>query len=105
MHGPWLDVAGRRVVVAGAARSGVAAARLLSERGAAVTLSDVNTAVPGLEDLPGVRLELGGHGLETFTGADLVVLSPGVPATQPAVASPLASTTRSFSTGRTRTSQ
>src|SRR5262245_42950764 len=34
----------------------------------------------------GVALELGGHQLATFIGADLVVLSPGVPPDQPAVA-------------------
>ena len=34
---------------------------------------------------PGVALELGGHRDETFAGADLVVLSPGVPPEQPAV--------------------
>ena len=33
----------------------------------------------------GVALELGGHKTETFTSADLVVLSPGVPLDQPAV--------------------
>src|SRR6185295_9772708 len=33
----------------------------------------------------GVQLELGGHRTETFTGADLVVLSPGVPPETPAV--------------------
>src|SRR5262245_23686370 len=34
----------------------------------------------------GVTLELGGHLPATFTGADLVVLSPGVPPDQPVVA-------------------
>ena len=34
--------------------------------------------VLSLED-EGVRLELGGHRAETFTGAALVVVSPGVP--------------------------
>ena len=33
----------------------------------------------------GVQLELGGHKTETFTSADLVVLSPGVPPEQPVV--------------------
>src|SRR6185295_10252383 len=32
-----------------------------------------------------VTLELGGHKTDTFTSADLVVLSPGVPPEQPAV--------------------
>ena len=81
-------VRGKRVVVAGAARSGIAAAQLLVRRGAAVTLSDVRAGLDCAKELEsaGVRLELGGHRMETFTGADLVVLSPGVPGDQEAVA-------------------
>jgi UDP-N-acetylmuramoylalanine--D-glutamate ligase len=81
------SVAGRRVVVAGAARSGVAAAELLVRRGATVTLSDVRTEIAEAAELQavGVVLELGGHQEATFTGADLIVLSPGVPANQPPV--------------------
>lgn len=75
------------MTVAGAATSGIAAAELLAQRGAVVTLSDVRAAVPDAEPLRrlGVQLELGGHQPATFTGADLVVLSPGVPPEQPAV--------------------
>src|SRR5262245_15276155 len=32
----------------------------------------------------GVQVELGGHKVETFTSADLIVTSPGVPVEQPA---------------------
>jgi UDP-N-acetylmuramoylalanine--D-glutamate ligase len=69
------------VTVAGAARSGIAAAELLARRGARVTLSEARADAPGTEPLRalGVTLELGGHQTETFAGADLVVLSPGVP--------------------------
>jgi UDP-N-acetylmuramoylalanine--D-glutamate ligase len=82
------DVTGQRVTVAGAARSGIAAAAELARRGARVTLSDVRAEVPGTGPLreAGVVLELGGHRRETFTGADLVVLSPGVAVDQPDVA-------------------
>ena len=82
------SVRGKRVTVAGAARSGIAAATLLVGRGAHVTLSDVRRDVPDAEGLQalGVELELGGHNEETFTNADLVVVSPGVPPEQPAVA-------------------
>jgi len=76
------SVRGSNVVVVGAARSGVAAARLLAGRGARVTLtemrSNVGAEVERLSEL-GVDLELGGHRPETFERADLVVLSPGVP--------------------------
>ena len=75
------------MTVAGAARSGIAAAELLARRGAQVTLSEQRAEVAEAESLRrlGVRLELGGHQTDTFTGADLVVLSPGVPPEQPAV--------------------
>ena len=75
------SVKDKRVTVAGAARSGLAAAELLARRGAHVTLSEARAELPDEEQLRslGVTLELGGHLRETFTGADLVVLSPGVP--------------------------
>ena len=81
------SVEGKRVTVVGAARSGIAAARLLAGRGARVTLSDVRAEVPEAEPLRGldVRLELGGHQTQTFASADLVVVSPGVAPEQPAV--------------------
>ena len=76
------------MTVVGAARSGIAAARLLVERGAQVTLSDARAELPEAQALAGigVALETGGHQPATFTTADLVVLSPGVPPEQPAVA-------------------
>ena len=74
------SVSGLNVVVMGAARSGVAAATLLVNRGANVTLSD---QLPSLENADklranGIELELGGHRTETLQVADLIVLSPGV---------------------------
>ena len=81
-----MELAGKKVVVVGAARSGIAVAAFARRRGAAVTLSDSAPAerLPGLPpDLgaSGIALELGGHRRETFTGADLIVVSPGVPHT------------------------
>ncbi|HVR60646.1 MAG TPA: UDP-N-acetylmuramoyl-L-alanine--D-glutamate ligase [Polyangia bacterium] len=75
---------GKRVLIVGLGRSGLAAAILCAARGAAeVTVTDRNDADklgPALAKLPaGVRRELGGHRLETFVGCDLIVLSPGVP--------------------------
>src|SRR4029453_14011087 len=82
------SVEGQRVVVVGAARSGVAAAELLVTRGASVVLTDVKTDFEGAERLRqlGVTLELGGHRRQTLLGADLLVLSPGVSPRQPDVA-------------------
>ncbi len=81
------QVTGSRVVVVGAARSGIAAAELLARRGARVTLADLK---PELEDVDrlhaaGVATALGPHDPQLFTSADLVVLSPGVRLRQPAL--------------------
>ncbi|MGH9347769.1 MAG: UDP-N-acetylmuramoyl-L-alanine--D-glutamate ligase [Vicinamibacterales bacterium] len=79
------SVEGRRVVVVGAARSGIAAAELLVRRGARVTLSEARATFEGAGRLraQGVELELGGHRGPTFAAAALVVTSPGVPLEQP----------------------
>jgi UDP-N-acetylmuramoylalanine--D-glutamate ligase len=81
------SVVGQNVVVVGAARSGLAAAELLVERGARVTLSEKRDEIAEARSLAerGVALELGGHRIETFERADLIVMSPGVPAEQPAI--------------------
>ncbi len=82
------SVEGLQVTVVGAARSGVAAAELLARRGARVTLSEQAPSIADADRLAaaGVALESGGHRLETFVRADLVVLSPGVPLEQQSVA-------------------
>jgi UDP-N-acetylmuramoylalanine--D-glutamate ligase len=79
------SVAGKRVLVVGAARSGIAAAELLARKGARVTLSESRNAFDTADRLRGlgVSLELGGHQKRTFADADLVVTSPGVPLEQP----------------------
>jgi UDP-N-acetylmuramoylalanine--D-glutamate ligase len=74
------------VLVVGAARSGIAAAGLAARRGADVTLTETRETFDAVDRLraEGVELELGGHKVETFTSADLIVTSPGVPIEQPA---------------------
>jgi UDP-N-acetylmuramoylalanine--D-glutamate ligase len=77
---------GSAVAVIGLGASGLAAARFLSGRGAKVTASDaraIGELGPGVAELErlGVRLETGGHREATFAGADLVIVSPGVPLT------------------------
>jgi UDP-N-acetylmuramoylalanine--D-glutamate ligase len=72
------------VVVVGLARSGVAAALFLARRGEEVLATDLKgegelqEAAMKLK-AAGVRLELGGHRLESFLRAARVVVSPGVP--------------------------
>ncbi len=88
---PWrAALAGRRVTVVGLARSGLAACRLLLALGAKVTATDLRPAEaldPAVEALAaaGVRLHLGGHPPEAFAGAELCVVSPGVPAAHEAL--------------------
>jgi UDP-N-acetylmuramoylalanine--D-glutamate ligase len=79
------SVGGRRVVVVGAARSGVAAAELLARRGARVTLTETRPSFDQADRLRtlGVDLEVGGHRSSTLEAADLIVVSPGVPLEQP----------------------
>jgi len=88
--GEGFSVEGRRVTVVGAARSGIAAAELLARRGATVTLSDARPSIAEEAGqrlaAAGVSLELGGHVAGTFDGADLIVMSPGVPPELPVVA-------------------
>jgi UDP-N-acetylmuramoylalanine--D-glutamate ligase len=77
-----MELAKKRVIVVGLGKSGIAAARLCAERGASVVGTD---ALP-LEKLPkevselGIELRTGGHDGVRFESADLIVVSPGVPA-------------------------
>jgi UDP-N-acetylmuramoylalanine--D-glutamate ligase len=83
------EVTNANVVVVGAGQSGRAAAELLASRGARVTLNDAAASAPeGVERLRalGIAIELGGHRVERLASADLVVLSPGVPPSEPAIA-------------------
>ena len=84
------SVADSRVVVVGAGRSGIAAARLLARRGARVTLSEAGAGIAGTSEgmlvEEGIRIETGGHRPDTLRTADLLVLSPGVPPRLPDVA-------------------
>lgn len=73
----------KRITVVGLARSGAGAARLLSFLGAEVTVTDRRPQAE-LSDMvhtlgPSVKYALGGHPREVFSGADLIVVSPGVP--------------------------
>jgi UDP-N-acetylmuramoylalanine--D-glutamate ligase len=87
-----MDVAGRRALVVGLGKSGVAACRLLASRGARVAAADGKPEAglgDALAQLSGVALEklfADGIGDEAFAGRDLVVVSPGVPLALPALA-------------------
>jgi len=78
------ELSGKTVVVVGLAQTGIAVARFCARRGARVVVTDGKPAdkladqVRALDGVP-VRWELGGHDVASFTTADLVVMSPGVP--------------------------
>lgn len=79
-----MDLRGKNVVVVGLGGSGLAAARLALREGARVTINDQKTeadlgAKVAEARALGASLSLGGHPEALFVGADLVVLSPGVP--------------------------
>jgi UDP-N-acetylmuramoylalanine--D-glutamate ligase len=78
-----LDLRGRRVLVVGMAASGRAAARLAVSAGARVHLTDQK---PGLAPEPGCTATFGHHDDRDFAEADLIIVSPGVPAAHPALA-------------------
>ena len=76
-----MELTGKRVVVVGLGKSGVAAAKLCLARGALVTGTDSAAAdklSPEARAL-GIPLVLGGHADARLGGAQLVVVSPGVP--------------------------
>ncbi len=83
------DVAGKKISVIGAARSGISIAGLLQAHGARVFVSDAGPneqlarSAEALAAL-GVAYETGGH-TDRLYDADMIVLSPGVPSDAPSV--------------------
>jgi UDP-N-acetylmuramoylalanine--D-glutamate ligase len=76
-----MELSGKRVVVVGLGKSGIAAAKLCLSRGATVIGTDsapADKVSPEAKAL-GILLVLGGHGEAQFEKADLIVVSPGVP--------------------------
>ncbi len=78
------DLAGKRVLVVGLARTGRAVAQCLARRQAVVTVSDLKPPSDFRDVVPEltaqkVGLELGSQRQETLLSQDLIVVSPGVP--------------------------
>jgi UDP-N-acetylmuramoylalanine--D-glutamate ligase len=83
-----MELKGKKVLVVGLGKSGLAAALFLRRRGAQVTVSDLRSAEVLGKEIPslleaGIVVEAGGHGLLTFRRQDLIVVSPGVPLSTP----------------------
>jgi len=84
------NLKGKKILVVGLGKSGLAAALFLRRRGAQVTVSDVRSAEALAKEIPalldeGIAVEAGGHGLLTFRRQDLIVVSPGVPLNTPEI--------------------
>jgi UDP-N-acetylmuramoylalanine--D-glutamate ligase len=83
-----MELKGKKVLVVGLGKSGLAAALFLRRQGAHVTVSDLRSAQALSKEIPslleaGIAVEAGGHGLLTFRRQDLIVVSPGVPLSTP----------------------
>lgn len=86
-----MEYNGKKALVCGMAKSGIAAAKLLQRLGAAVTLQDMKKR----EELSAEVLGLEKEGIWLYTGAnpddiaceqDIIVLSPGIPCDLPFIA-------------------
>jgi len=86
-----MDLKGKKVLVVGLARTGVATVRFLSGKGARVKVSEAKPAdqlessLKALSGIPVAAWELGGHTLPFFLDSDLIVVSPGVPMELPSL--------------------
>jgi UDP-N-acetylmuramoylalanine--D-glutamate ligase len=90
MQSSQRDLTGKRVLVVGLGRSGIAAARLCDNLGAQVTVNDAKPAAALASELAllpaSMQRELGGHPAALFEGQDMIVVSPGVPPLPPIAA-------------------
>ena len=85
-----MKLAGKKILVVGMARSGIAAAELLTRHGATPVLNDRKTEDAFGGDLDALRhrnceFRLGEDPVECLSSVDGLVISPGVPITAPVV--------------------
>ena len=90
-----LQLSGKKVLVLGLGDTGLSCARWLTARGAQVSVADSRVAPPQAsrlaELLPQVPLHTGGFDDALLQATELLVVSPGVPLADPAVARAVAS--------------
>lgn len=78
-----MELFGKRILVVGMAKTGLACAKFLKSKGSIVTTSEIKTedemsdVIRELNDLD-IKMEWGGHRIETFLSQDMIVVSPGV---------------------------
>lgn len=78
-----MDLNGRKVLVVGLARTGLATAKFLKAKGSIVSATEIKPKEEMKEAIQeltgrGIPIEWGGHRAETFLKPDLIVVSPGV---------------------------
>ena len=83
-----MDVKGKRVLVVGLGKSGIASALFLADQGARVAVSDTKSEEELHDEIPllldrGIGVEAGYHGERIFKEQELIVISPGVPSDVP----------------------
>jgi len=84
-----MNLRGKTVLVLGMGETGFSMAKWLSRMGASVRAADSRAAPPYLEALkqalPGAEICTGAFAPKTFSGVDVVAISPGVPLAEPMV--------------------
>jgi len=78
-----------KTLIVGLGKTGLSCARYLEAQGIPVAITDSREQPPGLEalkaDLPDLALFLGGFEESVFVAADQLVVSPGVPVSEPLI--------------------
>ncbi len=78
-----------KTLIVGLGKTGLSCARYLSAQGVPVAITDTREQPPGLEalksELPDLALFLGGFDAAVFDAAERLVVSPGVPVSEPLI--------------------
>ncbi|WP_137720143.1 UDP-N-acetylmuramoyl-L-alanine--D-glutamate ligase [Methylobacillus flagellatus] len=89
-----LSIKDKQVLVLGLGDTGLSALRWLKRQGARLSVADTRQVPPNLAqvqaEFPGITVSVGALQAATFAGADLVVISPGVPLAEPEVQAAIA---------------
>lgn len=89
-----IELKDKRVLVLGLGETGLSALRWLNAQGARLSVADTRDNPPGLDtlktELPQVTIHSGAFNAEVFSGAELIVASPGVPLSEPEIQAAMA---------------
>ena len=89
-----MKLQGKRTLVIGLGESGLAMARWLGRQGASVRVADSRESPPNVDalraEVPSAELVCGAFPARSFTGIDLIAISPGVPVQTPEVRAAMA---------------